>query len=83
MGTTSVIPASSNTQTSSTQSSNSSNNIFGNDNTQTFLQLLTTELQNQDPTSPMEVRAPTAGRPINSTRICPGECNGSRDASQV
>lgn len=51
----STTPVSGSTlSTSSTQSTNNSSNIFGTDDTQTFLQLLTTELQNQDPTSPMD-----------------------------
>ena len=41
--------------TSGTSSSGSSSTLFGtSDTTQTFLKLLTTELQNQDPTSPMD-----------------------------
>jgi flagellar basal-body rod modification protein FlgD len=40
---------------SSTQTDTSSNSLFGtSDTTQTFMQLLTTELQNQDPTQPMD-----------------------------
>jgi flagellar basal-body rod modification protein FlgD len=45
----------SSTNGTSNTSSSSSNDIFGtSDATQTFLTLLTTELQNQDPTSPMD-----------------------------
>jgi flagellar basal-body rod modification protein FlgD len=54
MNVTSASASAPSSSTSSTPSGNSSNNIFGTDNTQTFLQLLTTELQNQDPTSPMD-----------------------------